>query len=181
MIVTSAYCGEKISIVTSADCVPRVQFGMDKLSSTLKDAGYEVVVSQESQIPQSRPLIVVGTLGKNPLIDSVIKSGFHTFENNEKGSEGFLLEFKDDVTVITGCDDTGTLYGCMELAGRIKKDGILPKNFRFTDKPLMVLRGSCIGMQKTQFLPGRRVYEYPYTPENFPFFTTKNSGRNTLT
>ena len=32
------------------------------------------------------------------------------------------------------------------------------------------LRGACIGMQKTYILPGRRVYEYPYTPELFPFF-----------
>lgn len=31
----------------------------------------------------------------------------------------------------------------------------------------MVLRGSCIGMQKTAYLPGRDVYEYPYTPETF--------------
>ena len=148
MIVSSAYCGEKISIATSTDPVPRMQFGIDKLSSALKDAGYEVAVSQESRISQSRPLIVVGTLGKNPLIDSVIESGFHTFENNEKGSEGFLLESKGDVTLVTGCDDTGTLYGCLELADRFKKDGVLPKDFQFADKPLMVLRGSCIGMQK---------------------------------
>ena len=173
VIVTSAYCGEKISIVTTLDPVPRVQFGIDKLGSALKDAGYEVAVSQESQIPQSRPLIVVGTLDKSPLIDSVTKSNFHTFEGSEIGSEGFLLEFVNDVTLVTGCDDSGTLYGCMELADRIKKDGTLPKDFRFTDKPLMVLRGPCIGMQKTQLLPGRRVYEYPYTPENFPFFYDK--------
>jgi hypothetical protein len=172
-IVTSAYCDEKIFIATSADPVPRVQFGIDKLSSALKDAGYEIAVSQESQIPENKPLIVVGTLGKNPLIDSVIKSSINTFENNEKGSEGFLLESKDNVTVITGCDDTGTLYGCMELADRIKKDSVLPKDFRFTDKPSMVLRGPCIGMQKCRLLPGRRVYEYPYTPENFPFFYDK--------
>jgi len=173
MIVTSFYCGEKIFIVTSVNPVPRVQFGIDKLSSALKDVGYEVTVSQESQIPQNSPLIVIGTLGKSTLIDSVIKSGFHTFESNEVGSEGFLLESRNDVTVITGCDDTGTLYGCMELADRIKKDSALPKGFRFADKPLMVLRGPCIGMQKTQLLPGRRVYEYPYTPENFPFFYDK--------
>jgi hypothetical protein len=173
MLVTSAYCGEKISIITAADPVPRVQFGIVKLNTALKDAGYEVVVSQESRIPQSRPLLVVGTLGKNPLIDSMNQSGFDTFKSNENGNEGFLLESKGNVTVITGCDDTGTLYGCMELADRIKKDGALPKDFRFTDKPLMVLRGSCIGMQKCRLLPGRRVYEYPYTPENFPFFYDK--------
>jgi hypothetical protein len=173
MIVTPAYCGEKIFVVTSSEPVPRVQFGIDKLGSVLKDAGYEIAVLRESRIPQSRPLIVVGTLDKSPLIDSAIKSGFHTFESNEVGSEGFLLESRNDVTVVTGCDDSGTLYGCMELADRIKKDGALPKDFRFADKPLMILRGPCIGMQKTQLLPERRIYEYPYTPENFPFFYDK--------
>ena len=34
----------------------------------------------------------------------------------------------------------------------------------------MKMRGACVGLQKTVYLPGHRVYEYPYTPENFPWF-----------
>ena len=37
----------------------------------------------------------------------------------------------------------------------------------------MVMRGTCIGLQKTVYLPGHGVYEYPYTPENFPWFYDK--------
>ncbi|MEO6000094.1 MAG: glycosyl hydrolase family 28 protein [Chitinophagaceae bacterium] len=37
----------------------------------------------------------------------------------------------------------------------------------------MVLRGSCIGVQKPVYLPGRGVYEYPYTPQTFPWFYDK--------
>ena len=37
----------------------------------------------------------------------------------------------------------------------------------------MVLRGACIGLQKTEYLPGHTVYEYPYTPESFPWFYDK--------
>ena len=37
----------------------------------------------------------------------------------------------------------------------------------------MKLRGTCIGMQKTFILPGRKVYEYPCTPELFPWFYDK--------
>ena len=37
----------------------------------------------------------------------------------------------------------------------------------------MVLRGGCVGIQKMEYLPGRGVYEYPYTPENFPWFYDK--------
>jgi hypothetical protein len=37
----------------------------------------------------------------------------------------------------------------------------------------MVLRGACIGLEKPTLLPGRGPYEYPYTPENFPWFYDK--------
>jgi hypothetical protein len=194
---------EKISIVTSpprpalGGAAPRVQFGVERLSSALKDVGYEIAVSQASQIPQNRPLIVIGTKAKSPLIDLIIQYDFNDLKNFETrpgegqirsgiGSEGFVLESKKDVTVVVGGDDSGTLYGCMELADRVARGrwsgvrihgtGIRGQgsDFRFADKPSMVLRGVCIGMQKTQLLPGRGVYEYPYTPENFPFFYDKS-------
>ncbi len=171
---------EKISVVTSPEVVPRVQFGVERLSSVLKNAGYEVTITQASQVPQSRPLIVVGTIKKSTIIDSIIQSDFNDLKNFEIGSEGFVLESKNGVTLVAGGDDSGTLYGCMELADRIKKAGALPKDFRFADKPSMVLRGTCIGMQKTQLLPGRKVYEYPYTPENFPFFYDKEFWKEYL-
>ena len=37
----------------------------------------------------------------------------------------------------------------------------------------MKIRGACVGLQKTVYLPGHKVYEYPYTPENFPWFYDK--------
>ncbi|MBN2182395.1 MAG: hypothetical protein JW715_10815, partial [Sedimentisphaerales bacterium] len=174
LLITAAACsGQKISIVVSPEAAARVNYGVERLNSALSDAGCDVEVSRQSQVPQSRPLIVVGTRKENSLVDSMAKSGFSSFESGEVGNEAFLLESKGDVTVVTGCDDSGTLYGCMELADRIKKEGTLPKDYRFADKPVMVLRGPCIGMQKCRLLPGRRVYEYPYTPENFPFFYDK--------
>jgi hypothetical protein len=167
-IAACASCGEKISIIISPQAAPRVQFGVERLSSTLKNSGYEVMVSQSSQIPQNRPLVIVATKNNIPLI-----SEFDNLKDTEIGNEGFVLESKDNVTVVFGGDDSGTLYGCLELADRITKAGVLPKDFRFVGKPAMVLRGTCIGMQKTRLLPGRKVYEYPYTPENFPFFYDK--------
>ncbi len=71
---------------------------------------------------------------------------------------------------VTGADDSGTLYGCLELAARFARGERPAAGFQFSDAPVMVLRGPCIGMQKTYYLPGRKVYEYPYTPEEFPFF-----------
>jgi hypothetical protein len=45
--------------------------------------------------------------------------------------------------------------------------------FILRDAPEMVLRGQCVGLQKSTYLPGRNVYEYPYTPETFPWFYNK--------
>jgi hypothetical protein len=49
-----------------------------------------------------------------------------------------------------------------------------PHNWHFPDQPEMVLRGTCIGLQKPDYLPGHDVYEYPYTPETFPWLYDKS-------
>ena len=66
------------------------------------------------------------------------------------------------------------MYGALELANRIKEEGKIPSEIAIQDSPEMVLRGTCIGMQKTTYLEGRGVYEYPYTPESFPWFYDKD-------
>ena len=73
---------------------------------------------------------------------------------------------------IRAADASGALYGCLDLADRIRESG-WPAGLPIAEKPEMVLRGSCIGMQKPTLLPGRGPYEYPYTPENFPWFYDK--------
>jgi hypothetical protein len=89
--------------------------------------------------------------------------------------EGFAITVAPDNTItVAGADDSGALYGCLELADRIRANGgHLPDKLACMDYPQMVLRGPCIGMQKTYLLPGRKVYEYPYTPDQFPFFYDK--------
>lgn len=169
LVTACAYCREKIYVVKSPSAATRVNFGVDRLSSALKNAGYKIVISKTDKIPQNRPLIIIGAQDKNIFIDF-----------NDIASEGFILKSKGDTTIVAGGDDSGTLYGCLELAHRIKKAGVLPKDLYFADKPSMLLRGACIGMQKTQLLPGRKVYEYPYTPENFPFFYDKKFWREYL-
>src|SRR5689334_3083880 len=86
------------------------------------------------------------------------------------GPEGFLLRSREDGIEVSGADDSGAMYGCLELARRITQTKSVPRDLNFSDAPAFKLRGPCIGMQKTTLLPGRRVYEYPYTPELFPFF-----------
>ncbi len=84
--------------------------------------------------------------------------------------EGFTLTSDEHLTTVTGNDATGVLYGCRELIDRMEASGRFEAPAHFEDAPEMVLRGTCIGVQKPYYLPGRTVYEYPYTPEVFPWF-----------
>lgn len=87
--------------------------------------------------------------------------------------EGFTIETKNNRTTITGNDETGILYACLAFADQLKATKKFPATFSLSDAPEMVLRGACIGVQKPYYLPGRNVYEYPYTPETFPWFYDK--------
>ncbi len=72
-----------------------------------------------------------------------------------------------------GADKSGTLYGLIEIKNIIAKTGLFPQKIDTIDKPEMVLRGTAIGLQKTNILPGRHVYEYPINKTNFPWFYNK--------
>ena len=72
---------------------------------------------------------------------------------------------------IEGYDPSGVIYGAVELAERLLSRRLT--NTDIYEWPQMTMRGTCIGLQKTTYLPGHSVYEYPYTPENFPWFYDK--------
>jgi hypothetical protein len=88
-------------------------------------------------------------------------------------AEGFTIEKKGKKITITGNDGAGVIYG----VNRLKEYYLMNRSYEglttITEAPEMVLRGACVGLQKTVYLPGHRVYEYPYTPENFPWFYDK--------
>ena len=88
-------------------------------------------------------------------------------------AEGFTIEKNGKKITVTGNDGPGVIYG----VNRLKEYYLMNRSFdgltTITETPEMVLRGACVGLQKTVYLPGHRVYEYPYTPENFPWFYDK--------
>lgn len=87
--------------------------------------------------------------------------------------ESYTVSTKNNVTRISGCDESGVLYGCLAFAEKIKELRSFPASLQISDAPEMILRGQCIGIQKSTYLPGRNVYEYPYTPETFPWLYDK--------
>ena len=89
-------------------------------------------------------------------------------------AEGYTLSVKGKKVSIIGNDANGTIHGANGLLEQyLIHDHTLPKKLTKSSAPKMVMRGACVGLQKTTYLPGHKVYEYPYTPENFPWFYDK--------
>jgi hypothetical protein len=143
----------EITIVQSAGASPRVQFGLEKLKASLKTAGYQVVLNDKAAKGAN---IVLRIMNTGHLI-----------------AEGYTIDKVTNTISVTGLDASGVLYGCLRLAEEIATTKKLPENISINDAPEMVMRGTCIGLQKPYYLPGRTVYEYPYTPQTFPWFYDK--------
>lgn len=155
--VTLTMMAQRVSIVinkeaTSRDSAPhsdsqvRELYAADYLQKKLTALGYDVTPKKGMRIT---------------LVNA--KSGM---------AEGYSITKDKKGVVVTGNDATGVIYGCVELAERIRQKGLQGVE-PTTEVPGMVMRGTCIGLQKTVYLPGHTVYEYPYTPENFPWFYDK--------
>lgn len=163
---------QPVSIVIAPNSHVRVVFGAHKLATALKAAGYPVKLLQQNTLPAGM-VIAVGKVG-DPLIITSNRTWKMPLKKMVPHKEGFdITSSKQNNIVVTGMDNSGALYGCIELADEIKEKGTLPQTITMSDHPEMVLRGACIGLQKSTYLPGRTVYEYPYTPETFPWLYDK--------
>ncbi|MBN1131951.1 MAG: hypothetical protein JXR52_05635 [Bacteroidales bacterium] len=168
LIILLAGCGKpKNVIIISGNDDPKTRFGVEWLSARLAEAGFSVEV-RNTPADTVHHSIIIG-LKKDALVDEFLRTETLDSVLLCDNQEGYTLISGRSRTIIAGNDPSGTLYGCIELANRIKENGIIPE-ITFSDYPGMVLRGACVGLQKTEYLPGRGVYEYPYTPENFPWF-----------
>jgi hypothetical protein len=164
---------DEITIGIDHDAAPRVQYGASRLTQAIDSVGLQASISSQDNQPTSR--IIVGNI-HSPSIQALASSKRLEFEPASLKPEGFLIASMPGPggqIAVVGADDSGELYGCLELAQRIQNAKQLPASIHFVDAPAFKLRGPCIGMQKTYILPGHHVYEYPYTPELFPFFYDK--------
>lgn len=153
----TAFSAEARSVViqTPADGSNRVKFAAEQLKTALEKKGYTVTEGKKK--PKDGQLVRISEA-----------------KDNNGAKEGFTITSKKGVIDVVGNDGTGTVYGSRELIDRLENEGSLDNlPATFTDAPEMVLRGACVGVQKPYLLPGHGVYEYPYTPENFPWFYDK--------
>lgn len=166
---------ETKTIYVSTQSGQRVLFGVKRLLGTLNKSGYEIkleFVNYNGKLPKGKNVIVIGTLA-----DKVLNKLYPIALKNKAltaGKEGFTISYdKDGTLYLIGADNSGTLYSCIDLEEKIIANKKIPNQLSVVDHPQMVLRGTCIGLQKPDYLPGRDVYEYPYTQESFPWFYDK--------
>ncbi len=83
-------------------------------------------------------------------------------------AEAYSLEVAGKTVRTTGHDPAGILYGCLDLAQRIRENhGKLPDHLAVRERPALSMRGTCILLMKLG------LYDYPVTPQEFPFFYDK--------
>ncbi|WP_372772589.1 hypothetical protein [Mangrovibacterium sp.] len=164
----SGCTGKGTILIVSEQTNPREQYGVERLSAQLKLVGYQVELSNEIKESKQPRIVLEHIQGDSLTLPAGLEhKAFSTTD------EGFSIETKATEIYIRSTGSSGILYGCMELADRIQQEQKLPREIQIDDQPEMVMRGTCIGLQKTSYLPGREVYEYPYTPETFPWFYDK--------
>lgn len=171
----SCFSQKNISIVIRGKSNPRKTFGAEKLQQALTNVGYQVIITNEKSVTYPNKTIFIEKENEELFESMEGKQGFNhiTIPHKLTIKESFSITSDKNQIIISGFDNSGALYGCIELADRINATKKIPEKISFNDQPEMVLRGSCIGLQKSTYLPGRNVYEYPYTPETFPWFYDK--------
>ena len=158
LLILGACSPEKVTIVVPQGSPARVQYAGERLERILDEGGCDASI--DSLMPAGQPdhRVIALALADTP----------------DLPKEGYSIATEGLLTTVTGNDPSGVIYGTVDITDRFLHEGRLelPEG-RTEDAPEMVLRGTCIGVQKTFILPGRHVYEYPYTPENFPWFYDK--------
>ena len=142
--IVLASCGSTTTKVTSEESVPQTQY-----AASLVDK-------------------YVPSMQKGYKINISVADGSANLPQ-----EGFTITRKGKKINITGNDASGAIYGTNRLLEYFNQFGTLETPEIIVDAPEMKIRGACVGLQKTVYLPGHKVYEYPYTPENFPWFYDK--------
>ncbi|MDD9269189.1 hypothetical protein ACFPES_19255 [Paenibacillus sp. GCM10023248] len=167
---------KSITLGYERNAAPRVAFGISQLRMALQDCGYTVHEADTSWTWDSYRAhpglkIYIGNRQEAELVQQLEQRDVLLYHTTAPEGEGFYLATcPGSLTVISGGSDSGVLYGCMELARRIRDAQKLPSDIAYGDGPRFALRGPAIGLQKTTVEPPRQTYEYPITPERFPWF-----------
>lgn len=170
---------ETLTVLTSQRQNARMDLGIRRIAEALQEKGYEVRFASLPETFEDYRLIegkkiYVSIQDEDDFLQWLKEQELLVFHTQEPEGEGFYIETcPAELTVISGGSDTGALYGCMEIKDRIDREGEFPAEITFGDAPVFKLRGPAVGLQKTKVEAPRLTYEYPITPDRFPWFYDK--------
>jgi hypothetical protein len=79
-----------------------------------------------NKLPASEQIVIIGTLGKSPVIDKLVKNGKLDVQNIKDRWETFVIEVLEEplrgvkrALIITGSDMRGTIFGIYDLSANI--------------------------------------------------------------
>ncbi|MDF2836177.1 MAG: hypothetical protein K0Q63_1817 [Paenibacillus sp.] len=169
----------KIRLGIQDQASPRMVYGLKLLKDALEACGCETETADgewNSLTYRKQPelKIYVGNREESEFIRSLEHQEVLLYHSEEPGKEGFYIAtLPGNLIVVSGGNDTGALYGAQELAERVRREGRVPDLLAHGETPKFVIRGPVLGLQKTEIEPPRRTYEYPITPDRFPWFYDK--------
>lgn len=146
-----------VKVVTAKDASLRELYGAERLRAALVDISQAPTGAHVLAAVRGAPELAKFNLPKFP----------------PQTEEAFEIKQIGNTWIVTGSDPSGVLYGELELTDRVRAAKALPEGIDDTEHPALKLRGTCIGMQKQEITYDDAEYDYPYTPQNFPFFYDK--------
>jgi hypothetical protein len=132
----------------------QLQADIEKVTNTLPDLSTDTV-------PELKEIVLVGTIGKSPLIDKLIQEKKLDVEGIAGKWETFLIQVVekpfphvDRALIITGSDKRGTIYGMYDLSSKI---GISPW-YWWADVPPQ--KKSCVYVLPRRYTQGEPKVHY---------------------
>lgn len=123
--VLSAPEGGSALVVSSADypgvitALKNLQTDIGRVTDRLPDIVY-------NDLPGQKPLVIVGTIGKSPIIAELVKNRKLDVQDIAGKWEAFVIQTVEEpfpgvgqALVIAGSDKRGTIYGIYDLSGQI--------------------------------------------------------------
>ncbi|NLM11834.1 MAG: hypothetical protein GX213_13890 [Clostridiaceae bacterium] len=123
----------------------RILFGLKRIRQTLVQNGYELY---QETLPENfaeyrnieGEKIYVGIAEQDSFIAWLEENELLIYHSTKPGYEGMYLEtIPARLTLVVGGDETGALYGLLELIDRIDEEGEIPREIAYSDAPVMKL------------------------------------------
>ncbi len=146
---------------------PRIAYGVKQLRVALEETGLAGIRRRGEAAAADTATIAIGMAGKDKPVAEAPAPG-------DKAESFTIANPQPGKYFITGRDDAGAMYGCLELAERVLQAGGLPPLATpIFQSPAMRLRETLVYMALPTGSRDGGFYDFLWTPENFPWFYDK--------